>query len=176
MDIEQLKYPIGKFHFDGNFDNDIKNEWIGAIEALPSKISDAVRNLTPDQLDTPYRPEGWTVRQVIHHVADSHMNSYIRFKLGLTEDNPTIKPYEENDWAKMEDSKLPIDISLKIIEGLHQRWVVVLKNMTMQDFERTVFHPGMAKNVSLKFLLCLYVWHGKHHTAHCGLVVGTLGC
>ncbi len=170
METEQLKYPIGKFYFDANTEESIVNEWITAIEAFPSILNDAVRNLTPKQLDTPYRPGGWTIRQVVHHVADSHMNSYIRFKLGLTEVNPTIKPYEENDWAKMDDSKMPIDISLKILEGIHQRWAVILRNMAPLDFDRTVFHPGMDKAVSLKFLLCLYVWHGKHHAAHCGLV------
>jgi uncharacterized damage-inducible protein DinB len=132
---------------------------------LPKKIRQAVSDLSEEQLDTPYRPEGWTVRQVVHHVADSHLNSYCRFKLALTEDVPTIRPYYEDRWAELADSKLPIEDSLKILEGVHSRWVSFLNSLTDEDFQRKLNHPESGEWTIEKFL-GLYDWHSKHHTAH----------
>lgn len=167
LTLDQLKYPVGKFIFkaDAN-ENEIK-QWISEIDQLPSNLKNAVKGLNDKQLDTPYREGGWTVRQVVHHLADSHMNSFIRFKLALTEDNPTIKPYLEKLWAEMEDStKLPIEISLAILEPLHKRLDYVLKRIKPDHMDRTVFHPESKREMSVKFLLALYAWHGRHHVAH----------
>ena len=165
--IEQLSYPMGKFAFNANADENEIHRWISDIELLPAQVKNAVKGLSSSQLDTPYRDGGWSVRQVIHHIADSHMNAYIRFKLALTEDNPTIKPYNEKLWAELDDSKhQPIELSLAIIEPLHSRWVHVIKKINKVDYSRTVFHPESKREMSIKFLLHLYSWHGKHHTAH----------
>lgn len=161
-----LSFPIGVYEAPEVVSVAQRNEWIADIEALPKRMNDAVRNLTAEQLDTPYRPEGWTLRQTVHHTADSHQNAYIRFKLALTEDNPTIKPYEQDAWAMLEDSKLPIDLSLKILEGVHARWTVILKNMTDADFARTFVHPEHNKKFRLDIALGMYSWHSRHHTAH----------
>ena len=164
--MEALKYPIGKF-VEQPFSEKQLREWLFDIETLPLHIEHAVLNLDEAQLQTPYRPEGWTVHQLVHHVADSHMNAYIRFKLGLTEDNPTIKPYEEKLWAEMADTtNLPINISLTILFAVHRRMLEVLKHIKTEEWERTVFHPEHQKTMSLWFLLGMYAWHGKHHTAH----------
>jgi hypothetical protein len=133
-------------------------------------LREAVRNFSPIQLATPYREGGWTARQVIHHVADSHVNAYIRFKLALTEENPTIRPYFEERWATLEDSKLPIEISLHIIEGIHLRWACLLRGMSTQDFVRTYIHPEHNKMFSLSAALGMYAWHGRHHTAHIKMI------
>ena len=167
LELEQLKYPVGKFSFNAAADEKEVKQWISDIEQLPALLRKAVNGLNDQQLDTPYRPDGWTVRQVVHHLADSHMNAYIRFKLALTEDKPAIKPYLEKLWAEMDDSlKLPIDISLSILDPLHTRMVYVLKQVSGGQFERLVFHPESKREMSVKFLLNLYSWHGKHHTAH----------
>jgi uncharacterized damage-inducible protein DinB len=169
---EDLRYPIGKLSeqaFTGKepFSNEIKNAAIKDIELLPQLLENAVLNLDEAQLNTPYRPDGWTVKQVVHHVADSHMNSLIRFKLGLTEDNPTIKPYDENAWAKLSDTKnVPINVSLTLTHTLHIRLVEVLKNIKDEEWNRTVFHPENKRTMTLWDLLAVYSWHGKHHTAH----------
>jgi uncharacterized damage-inducible protein DinB len=169
---EDLRYPIGKAAeqpFTGKepYSAELKNASIKQIEFLPQAIENAVLNLDEAQLDTPYRPDGWTVKQLVHHVADSHMNAYIRFKLGLTEDNPTIKPYEEAEWAKLSDTKnIPINISLTLLHSLHIRWVEVLKNIKDEEWHRTVFHPEHKRTMSLWDLLAVYSWHGKHHVAH----------
>jgi uncharacterized damage-inducible protein DinB len=123
-------------------------------------------NLDAAQLETPYRDGGWTVQQLVHHVADSHMNAYIRFKLGLTEENPTIKPYEEKLWAEQPDNRLPVNISITLLHALHQRWYTAIQNLNEADWNRTVVHPEHGRQMSLWFLLGLYAWHGKHHTAH----------
>lgn len=165
--LEQKKYPIGNFKKPLEFDQKIKESYISTIQEFPSKIKSEVENLTDAQLDTPYREDGWTIRQVVHHCADSHMNSLIRFKLALTEENPTIKPYEESDWAELADCRnFEIVPSLKILEGVHQRWTALLKSLTEQDFEKTLYHPGMQKTLSLKTNLALYDWHCRHHLAH----------
>lgn len=158
-----LRYPIGKFDYAA-FSSHSEN--IETIAGLPLILRTAVDGLSDEQLDTAYRPEGWTLRQTIHHIADSHMNSTIRFKLTLTEeDSPTIRPYYEDRWAELADSKLPVDISLRIIEGIHARWAELLRNMTEADFSREFIHPETG-NWTLEKALALYAWHSKHHTAH----------
>ncbi len=164
--LDQLKYPIGKFQLTENITDKHIQLWVRDIELLPSQIRLAVAGLEDEQLDTPYRPDGWTVRQVIHHVADSHINGYTRVKLALTEDNPTIKPYEEQLWAELPDSKLDIDVSLKIIDAVHDRWVTILRGLNTFQFERTFHHPANQTVMSIKQHSGLYSWHGRHHTAH----------
>ncbi len=163
---EDPRYPIGKYEVQP-FSEKQWEEWLIDIKNLPQHMENAVLNLDEAQLDTPYRDGGWTVKQVVHHVADSHMNAYIRFKLGLTEDNPTIKPYDEAAWAEMADTKnLPINISLTILHAVHTRWNEVLKNMSREDLDRTVFHPESKKQFTLWEFLGLYSWHSRHHVAH----------
>ncbi|MGE0637907.1 MAG: YfiT family bacillithiol transferase [Bacteroidia bacterium] len=167
MDLEQLKYPIGKFKMPAEFTNQSISAFISDIENFPSLLRKEVQALSDEQLDTPYRPEGWTIRQVVNHCADSHMNSLTRFKLALTEDNPTIKPYFEERWAELSDSKImPIHAALNMLEGLHVRWVVLLKSMTSADFEKTFVHPESGRTFSLNQTLAIYSWHCKHHLAH----------
>jgi len=139
---------------------------IAEIAQAPAKLRAAVEGLSPEQLDTPYRPGGWTVRQVVHHVPDSHLNSYCRFKLALTEDEPTIKAYHEDRWAELDDSRsAPIEVSLAMLESLHKRWVLLMKSLAPADFARTFRHPEIGL-VSLAKNVCLYAWHGRHHAAH----------
>ena len=169
---EDLRYPIGKAGeqtFTGKeiYSAGLKDTAIKEIELLPQLIETAVLNLDEAQLDTPYRPDGWTVKQLIHHVADSHMNAYIRFKLGLTEDNPTIKPYDEKAWANLIDTKnIPINVSLTLLYTLHIRWVEILKNIEEDEWQKTVFHPEHQRTITLWNLLAMYAWHGRHHVAH----------
>lgn len=161
-----LRYPIGEFEMGFAVTPDARKERIETISALPSKMREAVAGLTEDQLDTEYRPGGWTVRQTVHHVADSHMNSIIRFKLALTEDSaPTIRPYYEDRWAELGDSKLPIDVSLNLIDGIHARWVSLLDSMSDVDFAKQFVHPETGP-WTLDGALALYAWHSLHHTAH----------
>jgi len=163
---EDLKYPIGKYEPQPFSDKQLQ-EWILDIKFLPQQLENSILNLDEAQINTPYRPDGWTVKQLIHHVADSHMNAYIRFKLGLTENNPTIKPYQEALWAELSDTKnLPVNISLTLLHALHARWIEVIKNIKSEEWNRTVFHPEMKKEITLWHLLGLYAWHSKHHTAH----------
>lgn len=158
-----LSYPIGKFDLNDFAD---RAENLRTIAELPAKIADAVAGLDDTQLDTEYRPGGWTVRQTVHHIADSHANSIIRFKLALTEDAPpTIKPYYEERWAELADSRLPVDLSLNMIDAIHRRWSVLLESMTDEDFERKFIHPETGE-WSLESALALYAWHSLHHTAH----------
>ena len=164
--LDQLRYPIGKFEKPTEITGKHVQLWISDIERLPSQFRSATQNLTDEQLDTPYRPDGWTVRQVVHHVADSHINAYIRFKLALTEANPTIKPYAENLWAELPDSAMPIDVSLVLLENLHLRWATILRGMTETDFERTYFHPESLQKSALRSVVGMYSWHGRHHLAH----------
>lgn len=165
-ELELLKYPIGKFQKPEMLTEKHIQLWIQDIALLPHQIRQAVNGLTDEQLDTPYRPEGWTVRQVVHHVADSHMNAYIRFKLALTEDNPIIKPYEEGLWAELPDSKMDVEVSLNIIDNMHARWAAILRGMTAVDFELTFFHPIQERSHTLKAIAGMYSWHGRHHVAH----------
>jgi hypothetical protein len=164
--MEELKYPIGKYQ-PQPFSAKQLEQWITDIKYLPNHLENAVINMDEHQLETPYRPDGWTVKQLVHHVADSHMNAYIRFKLGLTENNPTIKPYEEGEWALLNDSKIiPINVSLTLLFALHARWVAVLENIKEDEWNRPVFHPEQKKEITLWHLLGMYAWHSLHHTAH----------
>jgi uncharacterized damage-inducible protein DinB len=166
--IEQdLRYPIGKYE-PKPFSKEVKEEWLADIKFLPQALENAVSNLDEAQLQTPYREGGWTVHQLVHHVADSHMNAYCRFKLGITEENPTIRPYDESLWAKTPDvEQLPINVSLTILHALHQRWSVLLQGISDADLQqRTVYHPEYKKEFTLWLLLGMYAWHGRHHTAH----------
>jgi len=165
--MEELKYPVGHYQKPNVFTKEILAEAISVIEQFPKKIKQEVENLSDEQLDTPYRPGGWTLRQVVHHCADSHMNAFIRIKLALTETTPTIKPYAEALWAELADGKtLPIHPSLSIIENVHLRWVTVLKNMKDEEFERGFIHPEKSKELSLHESTGMYAWHCKHHLAH----------
>src|SRR6266536_2335013 len=160
------RYPIGKFAYDGPPTEQQRNKFIDDIEQTPAHLRVAVQGLSPQQIETPYREGGWTVRQVVHHVPESHMNAYIRFKLALTEDNPTIKPYAEDAWAKLADVKrTPIETSLGLLDALHQRWVTLLELLKPDDFTRPLVHPE-AGPLTLDYLLQMYAWHGKHHVAH----------
>jgi hypothetical protein len=160
-----LRYPIGRFQPPAAATPELRRAWIDTIAAAPARYREAVRGLSDAQLDTPYRPEGWTVRQVIHHVADSHMNSFIRFRLALTEDEPTIKPYDEAKWALLKDAAEPVEVSLALIDNLHHRWVVMLRTIEEGDFARTLRHPESGL-MNLDTLLALYAWHSRHHEAH----------
>ena len=162
-----LRYPIGKFEFAGPATPEQRRRWIAAIKAAPAKFRASVEGLSPKQLDTPYRPGGWTVRQVVHHLPDSHMNAFIRFKLALTEDVPTIKPYDEKRWAELADvRKTPVEVSLALLGAIHERWVNLLKSLGPGDFARTFIHPEHQAPLTLEKTLALYAWHGAHHTAH----------
>ncbi len=160
-----LQYPVGKFHWSGALAPAERDRLIDEIEAAPGQIRAAVAGMTDAQLDTPYRPGGWTVRQVVHHVADSHINSYVRFKLALTESAPAIKGYDQDSWSALPDSKAPVEISLDLLDALHRRWVVLLRSMSHEDFKRTFIHSELG-NVGLDRTLALYAWHGRHHTGH----------
>lgn len=162
---EDLRYPVGQFDKNIEVTPELRRAMIQTIADLPKKIAEAVEGLNEEQLETPYRPDGWTVRQTVHHVADSHINSLCRFKLAMTEENPTIRPYFEDRWAELADSKLPIDVSLKILEGIHLRWVVLLESLTDEDFRRPLVHPDNGE-FSVEQFLALYAWHSRHHTAH----------
>lgn len=158
-----LRYPIGQYKQPDWTD---RNANISTIAELPSKLNDAVSGLTHEQLDTPYRPGGWTLRQTVHHIADSHLNSFCRLKLALTEDEPpTILPYHEDRWAELADSRLPIDVSLRMIEGIHRRWSELLESMTDEQFNREFIHPETG-SWTLERVTGLYAWHSRHHTAH----------
>lgn len=163
--ISNLSYPIGKFQWTGPNSDADRAAFIEAIAVVPQKFRAAVANLNDRQIDTPYRPGGWTVRQTVHHVADSHMNAFIRFKLALTETEPGVKPYDEKAWAETADSKLPVEVSLKLIDSLHERWAALLRSMKPADFRRTLKHPELGI-VELDRYVALYAWHGKHHVAH----------
>jgi len=165
--MSDLSYPIGKFQWSGSATPEDRRRLIAIIAAAPAKLRAAVAGLTPKQLDTPYRPGGWTVRQVVHHLPDSHMNAFIRCKLALTEDQPTIKPYDEKLWAALADAAdTPVETSLALLETLHDRWVVLLRSMDPEDFARLMIHPEHGAPLSLDWILALYAWHGAHHTAH----------
>ena len=166
-ELEKLKYPTGKLQLPETIDADQLRLWRENISGFPGKLATEVRDMTDVQLDTPYRPGGWTARQVVHHLADSHLNSYIRFKWAMTEENPTIKGYDENVWSAMEDARqAPIDSSVTLIEGLHARWVNMLNNMSEQDFLRTFSHPEFDRTMCLDRMVGLYSWHGDHHLGH----------
>ena len=166
--MSDLKYPVGKFEPQPEITQTQRQELIPSIAEAPARLRQAIRGLSPGQLDTPYRPEGWTVRQTVNHIADSHLNGYLRFKFALTEAEPAIKTYEEKLWAEMNDvQKLPINVSLTLLHALHSRWHEALKYVKDDEWNnRTVFHPEHKKTMRLWFLLGMYAWHGKHHVAH----------
>ena len=164
--MEDFRFPIGKY-IEQSYSDEKLQEWLLDIQYLPNHLENAIINLDEHQLDTPYRPGGWTLKQLVHHVADSHMNSYIRFKLGLSEDNPTIKPYHPDAWADMPDANnLPINISITLLFSLHKRWSELLLSFSTDQWNRTVYHPEYKKQMTLWYLLGLYAWHSKHHVAH----------
>lgn len=159
------RYPIGTFQSPSLIDQAQRSQWIGVLRELPPQLRKVVESFTEEQLNTPYREAGWTVRQVVHHVPDSHLNSYTRFRLALTEDNPTIRPYDEARWAELSDARTgPIEPSLQLLEGLHDRWAALLESLTEADFARTFYHPEL-KSVRLDKALGLYAWHSRHHLA-----------
>lgn len=160
------RYPIGKFVLPTDSNDASRHAAIETIAAAPRKLREAVKGLSDAQLDTPYREGGWTVRQLVHHVADSHMNAYIRWRLALTEAEPTIKPYAEAEWAKLEDAAhAPVELSLNLLDSLHDRWVRLLKSLKPEDFAKTFRHPDHGVRTT-DWMLHLYDWHGRHHTAH----------
>ncbi len=162
---EDLRFPVGKFE-QLEVTEDLRKSYLQTIVELPKKLREACHGLSDDQLETPYRPEGWTIKQVVHHVADSHGQSLGRFKLGLTEDTPTIKPYQEAKWAELADAKhAPIELSLNLIEAVHGRWVLLLNSMSETDFARKLNHPERGE-YDLDYFLSLYDWHSRHHLAH----------
>lgn len=165
--MTDLQYPIGKFTIQGDITPERLEGWITEIAEAPAQLRSAIHGLTEPQFDTPYRPEGWTVRQVVHHVPDSHLNAYVRFKLALTEDHPTVKPYAEARWAELPDTAgTQVGVSLMLLEALHRRWVILLRSMTEAQWARTFFHPEQQKSLRLDRTLAMYAWHGKHHVAH----------
>lgn len=164
--LQELRYPIGTFA-PKPFSQEQKEEWIADIRFLPNALEHAILNLSEAQLQTPYRDGGWTLHQVVHHVADSHINAYVRFKLGYTEPVPSIKTYEEGLWAQTKDvEELPVNISITLLFALHERWVTFLQSFSDADWEKTIMHPGLGKEVNLWHMLGMYAWHGRHHTAH----------
>ena len=165
--MDNLRFPIGLFEHEGEVSESQLREWMTDIELTPSRLRKAVAGLSDDQLDTPYRPGGWTVRQVVHHVADSHMNSYTRFKLALTEDEPTIRPYYEDRWAELSDGKsAPVELSLALLDALHSRWTMLLRDMQPKEFARAFVHPESGNTIRLDWNVGNYAWHGNHHIAH----------
>jgi uncharacterized damage-inducible protein DinB len=161
-----LRYPIGRFEHPTPFTAETRAAAIAAVAETPAHLHRAVQGLSDDQLDTPYRPDGWTVRQLVHHVADSHMNAYMRTRLALTEENPTIKPYDEVKWAELPDARsLPVGVSLSMLDAIHIRWVALLKSMKPEQFARTFNHPERGP-MTIDSNLALYQWHGPHHVAH----------
>lgn len=161
-----LRYPIGKVE-QQPFSEKQKKEWLNDIKFLPQLLENALLNLDEAQLHTPYREGGWTVHQVAHHIADSHINAYCRFKLGLTENKPTIRLYEEKLWAELNDVKtIPVNISITLLYALHTRWYAMLSVLTDEDWQRPIYHPAQEKDITLWQLLAIYAWHGKHHVAH----------
>jgi len=160
------RYPVGKFTYSIPPDEAQRKQMIQDIQEAPAELRTAIKGLSPQQIETPYRDGGWTVRQVVHHVPESHMNAYIRFKLGLTEDNPTIKPYEEDRWARTGDVRsTPLEVSLTLLDSLHDRWVRLLRSLKPEEWKRQFNHPEMGP-MPLEKSLALYAWHGKHHVAH----------
>ena len=165
MTTVDLRYPIGEFRMPAPITQATRSDAIVVIAALPAAMRAAVRGLSESQLDTPSRPGGWTVRQVVHHVPDSHLNAYIRLKLALTENNPTIKPYDQNAFAELPDQRLPIDVSLSMLDALHTRWTTVLRSLAPDQFVRSLVHPEIG-SITVDYLVHHYSWHSRHHVAH----------
>lgn len=162
-----VRYPIGKYEYAGVITPEQRESWIAEIEQLPAKLRQSIEGLSESELESHYRDGGWTLRQVVHHVADSHMNSYIRFKLALTEDTPTIRPYYEDRWANLEDGlTADTELSLTLLETLHKRWVILLRSLQDSDFAKPFYHPESKETITLAYNLGVYAWHGNHHVAH----------
>jgi len=173
MNEKTLQYPVGKFRAPDSISPEDRARYIETIAAAPAGMRDAVCAGSIQQLDTPYREGGWTVRQVIHHVPESHMNAYIRFKLALTETDPVVKPYDEAAWAKLNDiSVTPIETSLTLLEALHQRWVILMRGMSEEDWKKKYIHPEYGRSQTLEYTLALYAWHCDHHIGHVKSVIG----
>ncbi|MEQ8925310.1 MAG: putative metal-dependent hydrolase [Fulvivirga sp.] len=166
MDLEKLRYPIGKLNYTGSPTIDQRNRWIQDIAEFPDQLRAAVKDLTQEQLQWHYRPEGWTIRQLVHHCADSHINAQLRFKLALTEGLPTIKPYKESLWAQLPDIEVDISVSLDLLTALHKKWVYLLERLSEEDFSRQYIHPEHNKTFDLNFTVAMYSWHCRHHYAH----------
>ncbi len=167
QEMEQLQYPVGRYERPAAMTAQLKKEWMGTLSALPAWLDASIENLDEHHLGVPYRPGGWNIRQVVHHLADSHMNAYIRLKLALTEENPTVKPYDEKAWAELPDNDLvPINISITLLHALHRRLVVQLEQLNDADWERTYYHPDHKRNFPVWEMVALYAWHSRHHTAH----------
>lgn len=167
VDLEKLKFPIGEFHPPSEYTEELVNNWIAVLENFPIVLSRLVGELSEEQLTWKYRPEGWNVKQVVHHCADSHMNSIIRFKLALTEENPTIKPYFEDKWAELEDTlNVDVSFSLEILKGVHFRWVSLLKSLSKAQMKRSFVHPEHGSQVTIQENIGIYAWHCQHHLAH----------
>ena len=166
MNLEQLKYPAGKFVKPESITKEIIDSAISEIENFPSLVKTEIQNLNEKDLQLRYRPEGWTITQVVHHCADSHINSYMRFKLALTENVPTIKPYEESLWAELPDNNLSPFVSLKLLDALHEKWVYIIKSLSEEDLNKEFIHPDQSEKISLKENISIYSWHCRHHLAH----------
>ena len=166
MNLEQLKYPAGKFVKPESITKEIIDSAISEIENFPNLVKTEIQNLEEKDLQLRYRPEGWTITQVVHHCADSHINSYIRFKLALTENVPTIKPYEESLWADLSDNNLSPFVSLKLLDALHEKWVYIIKSLSEEDLNKEFIHPDQSEKISLKENISIYSWHCRHHLAH----------
>lgn len=165
--MADLRYPIGPFGYDGMMTDARRAECVDRIAVMPARMRAAVAGLDDRQLDTPYRPAGWTVRQVVHHVPDSHLNAYTRIRLALTEETPTIKPYEEAKWAELPDARSgPVEVSLAFLEAMHARWVLLLRGLGAAEGARQFRHPEHGRLMTVDEMLALYAWHGDHHTAH----------
>ncbi len=167
LTMQDPRYPIGKAQVEAELTAAQRAQLIELIAQAPAELRAAVAGLSDEQLDTPYREGGWTLRQVVHHVPDSHMNAYVRFRLALTEEEPTIKPYAEARWAELTDARaLPVEPSLQLLEALHERWVALLRSMSPEQFARGFVHPEYRRRSSLDQTLQVYAWHGRHHVAH----------
>lgn len=164
--MEELRYPIGKLTLPETITDAHIKQWISDIEQFPTLLRSEVTGLTEAELEWRYRPDGWCIRQLVHHCADSHLNSQMRFKLALTEDRPTIKPYMEDKWAMLPDMVVPVSWSLDFLEALHRKWTFLLKSLTVSDLDREYFHPEHKKYFTLRWTIALYSWHGRHHLAH----------
>lgn len=160
------RYPVGQFQKPVTITTELISDWITVIASFPEKLVDIIRYFSDEKLDTPYREDGWTVRQVVHHCADSHMNAFGRFKLALTEDYPVIKPYKEDQWAELMDYRMPVGVSISILTGLHQRWAVLLDSLSANDMRKGYLHPEHGRRIDLDEAIGMYAWHCRHHLAH----------
>lgn len=166
-DLEQLRYPIGRYTQPQGYTPQLLKEWVDVLRALPLWMDTCIENLDSFQLQTPYRDGGWTVQQLVHHIADSHINAYIRLKLALTEETPTIKAYLENEWALLGDvQEVPVNVSVTLLHALHRRMVAAMEKMKPEDWERAYYHPEKGRYVALWEMAAMYAWHSKHHTEH----------